>query len=226
MTSFDDHSTPLPRRLREGIERLAAVMRSEQWSAANAIGLNPTQANVLALLAARYPDGLRVKAIAEYLGVSQPTATDSLAALERKHLITKEIAPSDSRAISVRISPEGQGALRSIAETPSAMEVALGGIGADEQGQMLRLLIKVIRDLQQTGRMPVQRVCVTCRHFQPYRYCDAANPHHCAFVNAAFGDRHLRLDCADHEPADPALQSANWAVFDSGSASLQVKPHI
>ncbi|MER3418788.1 MAG: MarR family transcriptional regulator, partial [Chloroflexota bacterium] len=26
-------------------------------------------------------------------------------------------------------------------------------------------------------------------------------PHHCAFVDAPFGDRSIRLDCPDHAPA-------------------------
>jgi hypothetical protein len=30
---------------------------------------------------------------------------------------------------------------------------------------------------------------------------EAAEPHHCAFVDAPFGNRALRLDCAEHEQA-------------------------
>jgi len=46
-------------------------------------GLNPTQFAILALLEGR-KDGLNVKEITARLGVSQPTATDSIAALEKK----------------------------------------------------------------------------------------------------------------------------------------------
>jgi hypothetical protein len=40
-------------------------------------------------------------------------------------------------------------------------------------------------------------------------------------VNAAFGDQLLRLDCNDHESADPAAQAATWSAFKTGTAILQ-----
>ena len=56
----------------------------------------------------------------------------------------------------------------------------------------------MIRTLQEKGRIPVARMCVSCRFFQPFRHDNPARPHHCAFVDAAFGDEELRLDCPDH----------------------------
>jgi hypothetical protein len=111
--------------------------------------------------------------------------------------------------------------LKTIGAFPSMVEISLSGLTTDEQASLLRLLVKSIRRLQIAGSIPVQRMCVTCQHFRPNIYSDAQNPHHCAFVNAAFGDRHFRLDCSDHELADPSLQSANWAAFDTGPATLQ-----
>lgn len=39
------------------------------------------------------------------------------------------------------------------------------------------------------------------RFFRPRVHADPYRPHHCAFGDAPFGDRHLRLECADHQPA-------------------------
>jgi hypothetical protein len=61
--------------------------------------------------------------------------------------------------------------------------------------------------------VPVARACVTCRHFRPFVHGDGDRPHHCAFVRVAFGDRHLRLDCADHVAAPPAEAEAAWERF-------------
>ncbi|MGH8510685.1 MAG: hypothetical protein ACREU8_04680, partial [Gammaproteobacteria bacterium] len=41
--------------------------------------------------------------------------------------------------------------------------------------------------LQERGEVPISRMCVTCQHFRPGVYDDPDTPHHCAFVNAAFG---------------------------------------
>lgn len=223
MSEFDVISVPLSKRLREGFERAAAVLRADQWAATNGVGLNPTQVQVLTFLAGRDRAGIRVKEIAAHLGVSQPTATDSIAALERKMLIDKYPDAQDSRATNVRINPRGKGVLATVGAFPSNLESSLSALTNEEQAELLRLLVKSIRRMQIEGSIPVQRLCVTCRHFRPNVYSDALNPHLCTFVNAAFGDRHLRLDCAEHELADPALQSANWAAFDPGPAPLQAK---
>jgi hypothetical protein len=47
-------------------------------------------------------------------------------------------------------------------------------------------------------------MCVTCACFQPHRHAEAAAPHHCDFVDAAFGDAALRIDCVDHEETTEA----------------------
>ena len=224
MSPFGTQSPPLPGRLRDGLDRIAAVLRADDWSAASASGLNPTQAHVLAFLARRGESGIRVKEIAAHLGVSQPSATDSIAALERKGLVQKSVAADDARAAGVRITELGRDVLKAIEETPSVAQAALVTLAPGEQADLLLLIVKLVRSLQIAGSIPVQRMCVTCQHFRPNIYPDADQPHHCAFVNAAFGDRHLRLDCSDHEPAEPAAQAANWTAFDKGSAALRAKP--
>lgn len=221
MTMFDTNSEPLPRRLRDGLERLASVLKADQWSAANAVGLNPTQAHVLSFLAGRGEAGLRVKAIAEHLGVTQPTATDSIAALERKGLVAKGLDASDARAVAVRVTQAGRDAVKAIGLSTMATDTALASLSAAEQADLLLLVVKLIRSLQIAGALPEQRACVTCRHFRPNAHPGADAPHHCAFVNAAFGTRHLRLDCGEHETAEPSAQAATWRAFERASAPLQ-----
>lgn len=221
MNQFGSSASPVSTRLREGLDRIGAVLRSERWSASAALGLNPTQAHVLAFLAGRSACAVRVKDIAGELGVSQPTATDSIAALERKELVHKTASAHDGRAVGIQITREGRRMLKAIGMAASATEDSLAALEPDEKTDLLLLLIKVIRSLQEKGSIPVQRMCVTCRHFRPHAYADARTPHHCAFVNAAFGDQHLRLDCNDHESADPAARTAIWSAFKTGTAILQ-----
>jgi hypothetical protein len=59
----------------------------------------------------------------------------------------------------------------------------------------------------------VAKMCVTCQFFQPNRYFGSERPHHCALVNAPFGDRHLRLNCAEHVAADPEIAKQNWNLY-------------
>ena len=54
----------LPRRLRDGLERIANVLRSDRWRALEKSPLNPTQAQILTFLLGRESKGARVNAIA------------------------------------------------------------------------------------------------------------------------------------------------------------------
>lgn len=203
-------------RLREGLERVATVLRGDQWSRATALLLNPTQLAILEVLEAR-PAGLSVKAIAAHLGVSQPTATDSIAALARKGLVATREGETDRRSLTVRLSPDGQMLLEADGGSGRG-EQALAMLDRGEQEALLSSLIKVITHLQALDAIPTQRMCVNCRYFVPFAHPGAASPHHCRFVDAAFGQRELRIDCRDHETADPASQAATWAAYQQGLA--------
>ena len=203
-------------RIREGLSRVGMAMRVDDWSRAKATGLNPTQLAILGLLEGRGEDGLGVKEVAAHLGVSQPTATDSINALERKGLIEKRPGASNKRAVRVALTPDGLATLQAADREKSLAEQAVGALGAGAQQDLLLTLITMIRHLQETDAIPVQRMCVSCRYFAPNAHKDAARPHHCKFVDAAFGQRDLRIDCRDHLEADPASRAATWDAFQPG----------
>lgn len=202
-------------RIREGLSRIATVMRNEDWSRAKTSGLNPTQLSILELLEGR-ATGLAVKDIAANLGVSQPTATDSIAALERKELVTKSGDGADRRAVKVEITPRGRSVLAEGKQTVGAAKDAVDALTSDEQQDLLITLVKMISHLQDNDAIPIQRMCVSCRYFAPFVHSDAARPHHCHFVNAAFGQQEIRVDCREHEIADPAVRAATWTAFNKG----------
>jgi hypothetical protein len=56
---------------------------------------------------------------------------------------------------------------------------------------------------------PAQERHIHCR----VNIADAEAPHHCAFVDAAFGDAALRMDCADHQDATPQSLAPLGARF-------------
>ena len=210
-----DDATPTHARIVEGLERLATALKSDDWSRAQAAGVNPTQLAILRALIGRHA-GLSVKDLSSLLGVSQPTATDSILALERKALVEKRPDPADGRAVRVVVTDAGKALVRSGDKAPGAVGQAAAALDDADQEQLLVQLVSVIRQLQEQGSIPVQRMCVGCRYFRPYAHADAARPHHCNFVDAAFGQQDLRIDCRDHETADPSVRAATWATFQKG----------
>jgi DNA-binding MarR family transcriptional regulator len=213
----------LRQKIVDGLERLAVVMRADARRSAAQHGINPAQDAILRLLRAR-PQGLRVQELARHLNVRQPTVTDSLSALERKGLIERRADPADGRAAIVKPVPEGL-PLGHPARTAELTQIAaaLAGLSEAEQMGLLKMLIKLIRGLQLLNAIPPQRMCVTCKYFRPNMYPGAEAPHHCAFVNAAFADAALRLDCRDHEDAGAAEAARNWQIFAAPSAPQEAR---
>jgi DNA-binding MarR family transcriptional regulator len=203
---------PLDKRVTIGLAKIGIALKQQAWAEAGGRGLTPTQGQVLALLRAN-PNGLRLRALAEQLGVSAATTSDSVAALHRKGLVAKEGTASDGRAVIVVLTPTGSREAAAAAAWPDFLLEAVGELSAAEQATFLRALVAMIRTLQEKGRIPVARMCVSCRFFQPFRHDNPARPHHCAFVDAPFGDGELRLDCPDHSPAPVDQAAQTWEAF-------------
>jgi DNA-binding MarR family transcriptional regulator len=220
MTDPLSPSQQLTRRLRDGLDRICVVMRADQWAIAGAVGLNPTQTHVLTFIAGRGEKGVRVGAIATQLGVTQPTATDSIASLARKGFLTKAPDPEDTRAVTVRVTRVGRDIVRGIGLAITAAERALETLSIREQTELLRLVIKTIRALQVAGAIAPQRMCVTCGYFRPNVHADKRAPHHCAYVDAAFGAEGLRIDCDEHEALAEADREAVWTSYITASSDF------
>lgn len=201
-------------RLTDGLKRVATVLRSDEWTASQALGITPTQLQILALLDGRHA-GLGVTELATHLGVSQPTATDSANALQRKDYVLKA-AGADRRSTLLTLTAEGRKALRRAGKAENATRDALADLPAAAQEELLVSLVKVIATLQESGAVPVQRMCVTCKYFEANRHAGKSAPHHCHFVNAPLRRRDFRVDCREHEIADPATRAATWATVQAG----------
>ncbi|HJS47032.1 MAG TPA: MarR family winged helix-turn-helix transcriptional regulator [Gemmatimonadales bacterium] len=196
-----------PAQLLTALAKIGLALRSGAWRQAWASEMTPTQVQILLLLRARGPH--RIGAIAEGLGVSDPTASVAVKTLVAKRLVLGEPDPADARARRIGLTAMGRRAADRLGGWPEALAEAVDSLPPADQAAMLRAMMQVIRTLQRRGEIPVSRMCVTCRFFRPDAHPqDAERPHHCAFVDAPFGDRALRLDCADHQPVAGAGDAA------------------
>jgi DNA-binding MarR family transcriptional regulator len=203
---------PLDKRVTIGLAKIGIALKQQAWAEAGGRGLNPTQGQILALLRAN-PRGLRLGALAEQLGVTPATTSDSVTSMQRKGLVTKEPTADDGRGVVVRLTPIGSREAAAAAAWPDFLLEAVSELSTDEQAAFLRALVAMIRTLQEQGRIPVARMCVSCRFFRPFMHDDPVRPHHCAFVDAPFGDGELRLDCPDHITASVDQADQNWQIF-------------
>ncbi len=204
---------PLPDRLVHALARLASALRYGVRRQAAARGLTPIQSEILLWL--RSHPGAALTDVARGLAVTAATVSDAVDALEAKKLVRKRRDPQDARALRLALTARGSREARRAAGWLDSLIPAVSSLDAESQLTLLSALIRLIKALQDLGRIPVTRMCVTCAYFRPYVHPDAARPHHCDLVNAAFGDRLLRIDCPDHAPAPQPVCAANWRTWSS-----------
>lgn len=205
-------------RVVAGLSILGTALRAKAWESAVGQEVNPTQAQILALLLRADQDGVTLAYLADRLGVSGPTASDSVSALEKKGLVRKHPSPSDRRALAIQLTKAGGVAARKVAESPADLLSVVQELSSEDEASLLRVLVTLIHELEARGLVAPHRSCVTCRFFEPDSDPqDSERPYYCAFVRAHFGDPNLRLDCQDHEAAEPTLATANWRTFSQGT---------
>jgi len=212
VTDFDDITEPLPQRLTEGLLRLGTALRSQSWRRATELGITPTQMEILILLQHR-PRPQMLKALVEQTALTTATVSDAVKALAAKGLLQKGKVEDDKRAVAISLTEAGAAVAKQAGDWSHFLAEAAQSLPETEQLAFLQAVIGLIRTLQERDQIPVTRMCVSCRHFQPYRHPDGERPHHCGLVDAPFGQRHLRLDCAEHEVAEPDLAQHNWAAY-------------
>jgi len=208
---------PITIHLAAGLEKIGLAMKSRTWRREGRAGLGPLQRQVLTLLRAMPNKSAQVSAIAEELVVRLPTASEVVATLERKRLVKRRRSMRDGRIVTVELTARGA---RACVGMPNHLAAATGALSSAEQIVFLKGLMKVIRTLQERGEITVARMCVSCRYFRPNQYDDAAQPHHCDYLNAPFGDQALRLECAEYEPAAVSQARESWTRFTEGRQAV------
>jgi hypothetical protein len=147
--------------------------------------------------------------------VTPATASDSVGALESKGLVEKRRSEVDGRALALMLTSEGVSSVTALAARPDPLQEAFGALTSAEQEVFYRSAIKMLRGLQESGALPVSRMCLRCRHFEPFRAQGSENPHFCHRAGLALADRHLRLECQEYEAGEEVEQAAIWERFNA-----------
>lgn len=204
---------PLPHRLASALTKVSVSLKRRLWRDAASRHISPLQAQILAFLRQRPTHGATVTEITRMLAVTMPTASDVISVLTKRGLLCKFRTAEDGRVFTVMLTARGRRRAEQVMGWPDFLLWAAELLPPEEQESLLRTLVKLIKSIQERGEIPVARMCVTCTHFRPYVHDDRERPHHCALVDAPFGDRLIRIDCNEHEPASSDQQESQWQTF-------------
>ena len=207
-----DGTPDISARIIVTIGRLSTVLRAGMWEFVTQENLNPAQADIVQLLRHR-TQGVRLTWLASQLSVSLASVSDSVATLVTKGLVRKDRAADDGRASALWLTDQGKLVAERLAGALSFADDAVAKLDREVQEQLLIGLFKLIVQLQKSERFPALRACPSCRFFEPNVFPGSPAPHHCALVKAPLPISFLRIDCAEHQPAEPAAERHNWEVF-------------
>lgn len=176
------------------LDRIARNQRSRRQSVAARHGITPLQADLLLTLSLGEPPVPAVGLLARELGVSQPTVTDSIVALERKQLVARHRHAADARRVAVALTPAGRQLVAELADGERELIDAVAGLPRSDQEALLERTLGLIARLAEQGFISVARTCLTCRFYEREGVV-----HRCALLDMAIGSADLRVNCPEHE---------------------------
>jgi DNA-binding MarR family transcriptional regulator len=209
-TVFDLVADPPGPRIVTALSKIAIALKIDAGPSEADRGLAPLEVQALTLV--KRTGGMDIEQLSDTLGITAPVVDQTVDALTEKGLVAVG-RPGGRQSPMLRVTAQGRGVADRIVAWPDLLVEAVQILEPNEQLGFLLGLLKIIRQLQERGLVPMTRMCVTCRFFRPNQHDDLARPHHCALVDAPMGDASLRIDCPEHEPADRALAELNWQKF-------------
>lgn len=145
------------------IERISSLLRSEERKKYAAIGLQPVHGQVLEYIAKCNKYSNTHAAVAEYLGLTKGTVSQTIQILERKHFIHKQTDSLDGRVVHLSLTEAGQQLINELKplEMFKHAESKLSRQEFDTLGQALQTTLAV---LQKANRNKSFGVCRSCRY--------------------------------------------------------------
>jgi DNA-binding MarR family transcriptional regulator len=144
--------------IRELIKRIARLDAATAWGG----DLNPTQRAVLDYLGRANRFSRSPSHVAEYLGSTRGTVSQSFKSLIQKSYVTEHRSVLDKRAISFDLTAKG----KDMANAGNALTDVLTNCPEDEKETFLESLKGVLGDMLSQNKGRPFGVCETCKHHE------------------------------------------------------------
>ncbi len=147
------------RTLRPLLDRLFRLSAADAWLG----DLTPTQMAALDYLSRANRFSRAPSQVADFLGATRGTVSQTLKTLERKGLVAEHKSKEDKRRIRYDITSSGQTALNGVSQLGSA----LAELDADQQQALITGLHALLHQLVQTRGSRPFGLCRDCRYHDP-----------------------------------------------------------
>jgi len=197
---FDPHNQPdsPSAKIVVALERISEAFRVLLWNESKTHGLSPIQVQLLIFLSHHSENYRTVSYLAREFNMTKATVSDAVKTLEKKSLITKHYTTVDSRSFIIELTPDGKEIAKQTALFAQEIRTPIDRLSKDEQNNLLIQLFGIIRHLNKTEVITLERMCFSCTH---YRKNHKGQEHYCALLASPLNNSDLRIDCPEHEKA-------------------------
>jgi len=169
------------------IKRLARIDGEDGWTD----GLNPAQLMALEYLERANRFSRSPSQVAEFMGSTRGTVSQTLKVLASKGYIAEEKSETDRRSITYLLTAKG----RDVVSASGAVGQSLDGFSVAELRKLADTLRTTLdRAIQGNGQRPFG-ICRTCQHFSPKR-----DGGHCRLLDVALEMPETNQICFEQIP--------------------------
>lgn len=183
-------------RIVASLERISQAFRVLLWQESKEFSLSPIQVQILIFLLNHSEDKRKVGTLADEFNMTRATISDTVKLLEQKKLIVKKYDQPDARSFIINLSAKGKDIARQTAKFSEEIRKPVENLHSDDKENLLLSLMNIIRHLNQSGVITVQRMCHTCTYYQTSK---KGHAHYCQLLNQPLKSSNLRIDCPEHE---------------------------
>lgn len=179
----------------EQVERLGSVLRAEMRRMGAPYKLQPVQLQALMYLkhANRYSN--TPQSLAEYLGLTKGTVSQTLLLLHRRGLIKRFVDETDKRVVRLGLSWKGERMLQQLRLAPGWL-AANSNINPARLEVAVMVLRETLYNLQADSEGKTFGVCRSCSHFQ----VEGQRIYRCGLSGERLSVGETRRICREHLP--------------------------
>lgn len=178
------------------LERIAQAFRVLLWQESKTFSLSPIQVQVLIFLLHHSDEKRKVSYLADEFNMTKATISDTIKSLEQKKLISKGYELHDSRSYTIHLTEHGRDIAKKTSVFTQEIRTPIDRLHQDDKENLLLSLLDIIRHLNKSGVITIQRMCMTCIYYQP---ANEGQKHFCRLLNQQLHVKDLRIDCPEHE---------------------------
>jgi DNA-binding MarR family transcriptional regulator len=178
----------------ELIERISALVRSEERKKCTMLGLQSVHLQVLTYVSSCNKYSNTPAALAAYLGMTRGTVSQTLLLLEKKGYLKKTPDATDRRLIHLELLPEGHAVLEQ-AKTSELFHQAATLLTNNVAMNYETAFTNALTALQKANQSQSFGLCKTCRHFTT-----TGNGFFCALTKESLTESDSEKICYEHTP--------------------------